>query len=92
MRSFAGVADQDAAAPGETAGRSGCLRSPALAGPPSPARPAVDPAIVKIVPSGVTRRMRLLAVSAISIPPFAISTTSDGPETEAGGRGAAVAG
>src|SRR5215207_2307568 len=62
----------------------GYLSSAAAAGPPSPREPACPvPATVRMIPSGPTRRMRWLSVSAITNPPSAKAAMSTNAEMRA---------
>ena len=62
----------------------GEFRKPRVAAPPSPPKPgSPEPATVKMRPSGVMRRMRLLPVSANTTPPIGSNAMPDGWERKA---------
>ena len=79
---------------GRAATSRGAFSEAPVAASPSPPKPALaDPATVVMTPVGLTRRMRLLPVSAMRKPPSAVGETPRGPfePHRAVGRGQAVA-
>ena len=65
---------------GRAATSRGAFSEAPVAASPSPPKPALaDPATVVMTPVGLTRRMRLLPVSAMRKPPSAVGATPRGP-------------